>query len=380
MLWSYITQNSSKMQKDKIDFIVDLLADNRIEASLKEKVSDLATKELKRIFSVESENRERILEIERKMVEKVDITKKNDENNTKKIIIDLSKHLPVETTKFLQLFSAEDSSFKYLVHDYLNGPFIIKDFLENVKKELEIYKYSNVRYSLKKRVESFIDINTNKYGQWYFNNEPSKFSFSNNNVLAWCSQKVNWGRHPIHYFEKEILFFKNSIRIYDGSLKNYINEIAAQKLGDLYASFEIEYENVEKAEFYTDVDSLLSGIRGIFNSIKQRANKSKKIKIEFRARNTPDGRLRILNIIHIDSICEKYLNKSDIFSSDNGGDFKAIEQSFFHVCDWSITANNPDTDFNKLNILYDTNKDMQPREKIDSSKIQGFTHTMTFYS
>ena len=60
------------MQKDKIDFIVDLLADNRIEAPLKSKVLDLATKELKKIFSIESENRERILEIERKMLEKAD--------------------------------------------------------------------------------------------------------------------------------------------------------------------------------------------------------------------------------------------------------------------------------------------------------------------
>lgn len=379
MLWSYTTQNSSKMQKDKIDFIVDLLADNRIEASLKEKVSDLATKELKRIFSVESENRERILQIERKMLEKVDITKKNDKDNSKKSIIDLSKHLPVETTKFLQLFSAEDSNFKYLVHDYLVGPFEINDFINDIKAELNSYENPNVKGSLRMRIESFIDIRKAViYKQWYFNNIPSRFSFSNAEVLAWCSQ--NSGRHPIHNFEKQILFFKNSIRIYDGSLKNYINEIAAQQLGDLYTSFEIEYENVEKAEFYTDVDSLLSGIRGIFNSIKQRANKSKKIKIEFRARNTPDGRLRILNIIHIDSICEKSLNKSDIFSSDNGSDFKAIEQRFFQVCDWSITANNPDTDFNKLNILYDINKNKHPREKIDSSKIQGFTHTMTFYS
>jgi RNA-directed DNA polymerase len=310
---------------------------------------------------------------------KLNPNKKNNEDNTKKSIINLSKHLPVDTTKFLQLFSEEGSNFKFLVHDYLNGPFIINDFINDVKGELNSYENSNVKYSLRKRIESFIDIyKAGKYKQWYFNNIPSKFSFSNTEVLDWCSQ--NSGRHPIHNFEKEILFFKNSMKIYDGSLKNYINEIAAQQLGDLYTSFEIEYENVEKAEFYTDVDALLSGIRGIFNSIKQRANKSKKIKIEFRARNTLDGRLRILNIIHIDSICEKPLNKSDIFSSDNGGDFKAIEQRFFQVCDWSITANNPDNDFNKLNILYDINKDKQPREKIDSSKIQGFTHTMTFYS
>lgn len=369
------------MQKDRIDFIVDLLADTRIAVPLKEKVVHLATKELKKILSVERENREKILEIERKMLEKVDITKKNDDDNTKKSIIDLSKHLPVETTKFLQLFSAEDSNFKYLVHDYLNGTFEINDFINDVKAELNSYENSNVKYSLRKRIESFIDINkAEKYKQWYFNNIPSRFSFSNTEVLEWASKRINTGRHPIHNFEKEILFFKNSIRIYDSSLRNYINEIAAQQLGDLYTSFEIEYENVEKAEFYTDVDSLLSGIRGIFNSIKQRAHKSKKIKIEFRARNTPDGRLRILNIIHIKSNCEKPLNKSEIFSSDNGGDFKAIEQRFFQVCDWSITANNPDNDFNKLNILYDINKDKQPTEKIDSSKIQGFTHTMTFYS
>jgi RNA-directed DNA polymerase len=373
MPWENNTQSLSEMQKGKIDFIVDLLVDNQIETPLKEKVSNLATKELKKIFNVDRENHFGVLEIGRKMLGKEDITKKS--------IIDLSKHLPVETTKFLQLFSNEDSNFKYLVHDYLNGPFEINDFINNVKAELNNYESSNVKYSLRKRIESFIDIHkAGKYKQWYFNNISSRFSFSNIEVLEWALKRINSGRHPIHNFEKEILFFKNSIRIYDGSLKNYINEIAAQQLGDLYTSFEIVYENVEKAEFYTDVDSLLSGIRGIFNSIKQRANKSNKIKIEFRARNTPDGRLIILNIIHINSICEKPLNKSEIFGSDNGGDFKAIEQRFFQVCDWSITANNPDTDFNKLNILYDINKDMQPGEKIDSSKIQGFTHTMTFYS
>ena len=134
------------MQKDKIDFIVDLLADNRIEAPLKEKVSDLATRELKRIFSAESENRERILEIERKMLEKL---------NTG-LIHEIENESKTESKKLNYPFKAfetfgrirkgdrfiDDNKSKIIVDESLNAEFSTS--VKNIEKREKLHKPKDV--------------------------------------------------------------------------------------------------------------------------------------------------------------------------------------------------------------------------------------------
>ena len=117
------------MQKNKIDFIVDLLADKRISVPLKEKTFELASREVKGVLNIESENLERILEIENRL--KLFVNNKPENSKIK------FYHNPKETIKFLKLF---DSDLKYLTHRWDSEAKFDKDgLLEKARKELNKY-------------------------------------------------------------------------------------------------------------------------------------------------------------------------------------------------------------------------------------------------
>jgi hypothetical protein len=170
--------------------------------------------------------------------------------------------------------------------------------------------------------------------------------------------------------------FKKSIELKDKELKNLISNQLVSSLGGLYTSFDFEYNDLDNVNFYTDVDALKRGLSYIFNAIKQRSENSHKVKFNYRRVSDSEGRKRILEIIHIDSMCNKSLDKVELFK----GDLLAAEKAFFGICDWSIISKSPDDSVNKLNVLFDINSGKMPKEKIEESLIEGFTHVLTFYA
>ena len=100
------------------------------------------------------------------------------------------------------------------------------------------------------------------------------------------------------------------------------------------------------------------------------------LKIEFSGISDSEGRKRIIKIVHIDSVCNKPLDKNELFQ----GDLLEAEKALFGICDWSIISRSPDDSVNVLNILFDISSAKVPKEKIDDSLIEGFTHVVTFYS
>jgi hypothetical protein len=285
---------------------------------------------------------------------------------------DLNHHKPENVTAFLSLFGSSDHPFKYLVHDYIKPgeTFDLESFNAKVGESFKIetirFRYSLPKY-LYSRVEAFIGISTK---MWFFLDYRVNFSFRAESVKNWSRENPNI--HPLFGFKDQIQIFKDSIRV-DGNLKELINYILANR--GILTSFDIECVNLDNAAFYTDVDALVSGLIVIFNSIKQRVNNSSKLKISFEGKATQSGRLRILKIIHLGSNCSKNLKEDELFS----GDLKDAKKFLYQLCDWSIIANNPDPEVNKINILFNPSKNLKPREKVNEP-IEGFTHILTFYS
>lgn len=361
---------------NKISFITELLNSKKIEASQKERLFLLTASEINK---KDGRDEKIFAEIEAIKRQLAGIENNEVEINTK-IEKEIVLHKPLETSKFLQSLSSDENPLKFLIHDKTDG----FNYQEMQKKWNDIlihyktYFTANIKKTVIARMKAFVGIGTTK--DWFFKGKPIKFKLTNNEVVDWC--KKNPGKHPILHFDNEISYFKETIKISKGTLQKIIEEILLEKFGNDYSRLKLEFVDLDKPEFYTDVDALIAGLKNIFNSLKQRIDQSNSIKICFKPDRTSEGiRLRIIKIIHINSECDKPLTKEEIFGTDSGGDFKEAEQRFLQNCDWSIIAKNTDEEYNKLNILYDfTDTEIKPREKINPDAIEGFTHILTFYS
>jgi len=353
--------NLSPIIKEKFySLAANYLGDAYLKDSISEDMSMFKAYKEKGFIAIETEDLE------------VSIKNKKKSKISTEQAFDLNHHKPENVTAFLSLFGSSDHPFKYLVHDYIKPGkiFDIDSFNVEVANSFKI-ETTKLRYSLPKylfsRLEAFIGI-SNK--MWFFLDHRVSFSFRAESVKIWSRENPNI--HPLFGFKDQIQTFKNSIRI-DGNLRELLNYILANR--GILTSFDIEYVNLDNAGFYTDVDAFVSGLIVIFNSIKQRINNSSKLKISFEGKSTKSGRLRILKIIHLGSNCSKNLKEDELFS----GDLKDAKKFLYQLCDWSIIANNPDPEVNKINILFNPSKNLKPREKVNEP-IEGFTHILTFYS
>jgi RNA-directed DNA polymerase len=300
-------------------------------------------------------------------------TKKQDSK------IDLSKHRPIDTNLFLSSFKSSEG-LKFLTHDYdrAGSAFNREDLLKICKQEFDElsskYEY-NIKTALYARIKQFAFGDPKQ--SWWFNRVSYKGNWQTQELVSWTKRNPNL--HPIRnekFANEFILPFKQSIEIKSPELESLIKSKLAENLGPLYGAFEIELVDLDKANFYTDVDSLQTGLSYLFKAIKQRFQNSKKIKIEFLRKSDSSGRKRIIRITHVGSQCDKPLEKLEIIK----GDLEEAEKAFFKICDWSIVSNSPDSSTNKLNVLFDIRSSTRPCEKIEDALVEGFTHILTFYS
>jgi RNA-directed DNA polymerase len=286
--------------------------------------------------------------------------------------IDLSKHKPKDVTRFLSLFRSGE--LKWLTHekDIAGQQFNIDEVINNAHDEfIKNTKRLTIPESLYARTNSFIGKSEDKY--WFANHQKYHFHWNSIEIREWCSK--NPFKHPITEFENDINAFKSSIQIRE-NLKDIILEVAANKFGSEYVNYNFNMKDVEKAEFFTDVEKLRIGLGYIFNSIKQRKSDFKNVKIEFKRVSSMKEDYRLLKIIHLNSQSPKPLDEINI----SGGDMQEIMKNFYQIADWSIIASNPNNEnHNKRNILYDIKSEMKNFEKIDDN-IEGFTHELIFYS
>lgn len=365
-------KTSQQEVKDKTAFIKTLLdytSNKNTDNKNRKKLHELISREIEK-SRLSKEDVEKI--VEEKLNYKTG-TKTQQKQKYKKEI-KLNEHRPKDVFQFLSLFRGTDHPLKYLIHDYTkpNSLFEIKTFVEKVEQAFieETKKYS-LPVFLKGRISAFIGINKD-YKAWKFKDKWNSFSFKNQKVISWCDK--NPAKHPIKKFYDDIDFFRASI-IIDKNLPALINYALGATI--YHQKIQIKFdENIQNASFLTDVDALITGLQGIFNSIGQQINEQSgnEVKISFKVMRTPENRFRIIEIVHVGSKCNKDLDEN-IF----GGDLKSTKNSFYQLCDWSIIAKNTSKKHNKLNILYNPETTKQSKEKLDVD-IEGFTHLITFYS
>ncbi len=284
--------------------------------------------------------------------------------------IDLSKHKPKDVSDFLKLFREEP--LKWLTHTFDSAEEIFN--LEQKLVEISTtFKQKAQEFtipsSLYVRINVFIGNDSNQ--EWYIKNKKYGFNWRSDKIKEWCLKHPT--KHPLsdEDFEKAILIFKESIQIRQ-NLKSFIREIITEKLSSDYSRYTIEYdENLKSADFYTDTEKLRVGLGYIFAAIRQRGFEHTRIKIKWETRR---GR-RKLSIVHIDSPLTKALNRDML-----GGDLLEAEKNFYQICDWSILANRPNGESNKLNILFSVSEDSNTSpQEILITEIEGFTHELIFY-
>lgn len=300
-----------------------------------------------------------------------------ENNEIEEKIMDLTKHKPIDVTRFLLNFRASEG-LKFLTHDYdkSDSVFEYESILSIAKNEFdELATRFVIPSRLWSRINQFAFGDPN--GVWWFNKNKFELNWKSPELIDWMKRNPN--THPLknEEFDKGFITpFKKSIEIKAPELEYIFRNKLAENLESKYLSFDIQLIDLDKANFFTNVDSLQVGISYIIKAIRQRFANSNKIKVEFLRKADMEGRKRIIKIIHIGSASNNSLIKNDLFQ----GDLLEAEKALFGICDWSIISKSPDPSINKLNILFDINSNIQPTEKIDESLIEGFTHILTFYS
>jgi hypothetical protein len=285
--------------------------------------------------------------------------------------IDLSKHKPKDVSNFLKLFREEP--LKWLTHVFDSAAEIF-DLEQKLVEISTIFKQKAQDFTiptlLYRRINAFIGNGDRQ--KWQVKNTLYDFNWRSDKIKQWCIKHP--AQHPLseEVFEKEILIFKESIQIRN-NLETFMRAIITEKLGSDYARYTIEYDQkLKSSDFYTDTEKLRIGLGYLFTAIRQRGFEHTTVKIKWKSQRG----IRKLSIIHVHSPLTKALNRDLL-----GGDLLEAERNFYQICDWSILANRPSNEFNKLNILFSVSDEQPNKPALETveTEIEGFTHELTFY-
>ena len=294
---------------------------------------------------------------------------------------------PKELHEFLDYFTTKDKSIKNLTHPFASDFIEYDDFISNCKKDFDdgIAKYSNLPDAILERIKQFV---FEKKPKWYLRKGSKKIikeiGWSDSEFVEWYKSNK---KHPSYDddYNKEMIFpFKESIQIRAdiGNLRRILKDAEIEAFGEGSAFEIIISENIDSANFFTDVDQLGQAIFLIFLIIKHYGEKSFNniVKIEF---EISEG-FKVLQIIHVGSKCAKSAKDRSIM----GGDFKSIRSSLFGICNWEIKAN-----FSNGAYQFPLLSDQKPRGEIhpeialgnghfkvlNHEDVEGFTHILKFY-
>lgn len=363
------------MEEEKYSFIVALLSDPKLTTKDRERVSKLLSKEMdqnldKRIRSI----------IESLKVEPV----KETPQTTPMIIV----HKPKDTADFLSLFSQREG-FKYLTHNFDNASMALDEMLANVRKTFKIngqkYKIPRTLWAL---MNTFINGGKDKERKplaWKdFAEDEHTENYGTDEWLKWSRDNNN--QHPLNNedFAPIIQKFRSTTRVVGmSSLDKLIKLIqkGSKKIGRL----NIETENVDKADFYTNVQKLVWGIRFILRDMSQDHSDFNNIKVTYKPELEGDYFLNRIIILQKGSVSQKNIN--DVINkyygnqheiTGDGGAFSDIASNLVGYCNWSVESLFDGKPY-RWNILRD-NPEIQETEEIDSKDVEGFKHILTFYS
>ena len=369
--------------QDKSKFITDILdysIKKKIDDKTKERLVNLISKEFEKTGIVETEIIEKLSKIEKWLYGDDKTQKKENSFHGK-------QPRPQETKNFLSLFNNSEG-LKYLTHKFNDGKRDYNSFMDLCKKEFEEnkQKYKNVPEALLKRIKEFAFSENPK---WFIREGNDKTFYkkgwSEKSFIEWYKNKINI--HPVlesKWNNDMISPFKDTIEVKAGKLTEIIDKSIELALGKSKSNFKIDKNNEELnlAEFYTDVDKFKSAIFNIISTIKDMAynNLCFKIKIRYNNQTIEGGHFKIITITHINSIATKLSNDPEFIK----GDLKAIQSILYGLCNFEIEAKFPDGLKNRILLTDDSKdyKDLVQKNKstdIKSEVVEGFSYILKFY-
>lgn len=385
------------------DFVLDLLNEKKLPLKEKEKLLQLVVKEIKLSSKMDSNTKAILTKANRKHFEssinsEIDIFERvsrleeilyRNEESKKEENGFQGKPLPKpkETKTFLSLFNNSEG-LKYLTHKFNDGKRDYKSFINVCKKEFEEAKqeYKNVPISLLRRIEEFA---FSESPIWYIRKGKDKIypekGWSEKSFIEWYQNKINI--HPgldAKWNNEMILPFKETIEVRAGNLTGIIDEAITLALGESKDNFIINKNNEELnlAEFYTDVDMFQQAIFHVISTIKDRAEKNFcfEIKVRYNNQTLEGGDFKVITITHINSEATKKSNDPSFAK----GDLKTIQNNLWGLCNYEIKAKFPDGIKKKLFLTdnYSDYKDLvEKNQSIDlkSEVVEGFSHILKFY-
>ncbi len=324
------------MGHNKIDFINELLASEKISVSDKSRILELTRSELKNFDQDTNELRKRIESIEDKL--KVTETVKQPVKSKKS---KLKIHSPKTMVKFLYQFSIAEK-FKWFTHnpEGLLHTFDYHSYLNNANKEFYKLAGGPVNVRTYYHVKNFTVETDVKSVTYYYGRNPITFTWKD--VRIWCER--NKDTHPYRaeingeLFKKYIDQFKQTIEFRtddaDLTFNVQLRQLIRQVLGpDFFPLYTQSFNEIGKSmRIYCDINLFKAGLQQILEWIllfKSRSNE-----VEVNLINHPE--YYQLEITHKNS----YISSSPSDDKWQGlsGDFDKTRQVLFGVADWSINA------------------------------------------
>ena len=299
------------------------------------------------------------------------IVSEDNSNTSKETLADIrKKHNPGITAEFLSLFGAP-SGLKFLTHDFdpdsnMTMATVIKQVRSIISSQKYICKLPSSLYAL--------IINFLSGEKWYdYNNVSHSTNLSSGGLRNWIDS--NSTLHPISspQYGNEIQDFRKTVRISKPILPELISSFISNTSG--LQNLQIKTENLDKADFYTNVNRLINFIIGkVMKDIAQR-NPTAEVIISYQRSSWNEFRLCKILITHIDSEANPFDEvQKKIFPG--GGALYELAKNCQGYCDWTIEANF-EGEYKRWRIL--SAQDLPEIETIDKNEIKGFTHILTIY-
>lgn len=364
------------MGMDKYDFIKELLEDKKIQQYQRERILELASKEISNDGTLE----ERVKKIEKIVFEETPslFNQISSENSEKKTTDNLKNapHKPRDTANFLMEFKRDDSGLKELVHEpneeinllkilekAKNSPYLSYDFYKKPSK------YS-VNFGVKNGAKELIS------------------SFEEVGIPFWQKNKIfPFGKNGSTSYTKVGLNFKKNYRIGSeregySNLKNMLEDDCKKQLAtNANINFLPDERSFNlRAHFFTWIPILRNGIQQILRDCEQeRINQKRESQtILFELTRNIDDRTRTLSIIDVDSVGQ---TPPDIFLEQKQTGSILFKSNFRSLCDWSVEFYFEQEDKSyRINLLTPIEKYSKNNLIVEiNTKPKGFTHLLTFY-
>lgn len=283
-------------------------------------------------------------------------------------------HYPKAAADFLATFANPDG-LKFLTHDF--DPDSETDIISVADRFESIYSNRNnthIPESLYKLIAGFI-----RGPKWIDRNDNPHFIFlKSHKIKTWLTQ--NPGLHPIisNEFGQEIQDFRNTVRVSKPELSRIVQRLL--KTNNQLAKLRATTNDLDKADFYTNVNVLANKIlRKVLIDIAQR-NPESEIQISFSRASSPTTRhrMQIIKIVHIGSEAnslEDVVRK--ISFEEQSGEMFNLLKSCKGYCDWTIEARFEKEGCKRWRILDSEN--LPETETMPDNSVGGFTHIFTFY-